>query len=299
LVEAGFARSNLRRGKSSRSPASSADHVPVRHAVPLVPGSPAAAALALGFVGLALTRPPGPRHIPALPDSARHRGVCFVAGPFAPTDADFADLAAHGVTWISQTPFGWQARPDEPAFRMITDGRIYWARTRPGGHRAWRARRHPDDACRTCGIARVAGRHRHEDEPTGPRFARYEEFIVHYAAGRARAWRRCASALKGDPPRGRLLRIVAVPRLPWPAGLRRELGGEFERRLWTRPTTSGAGLLPAGGHPSLRSTELPPAGRRTSRISAVARTEAGDLTEIGYKASDCDGRAVDVTTTDR
>ena len=61
----------------------------------------------------------------AAPADARQRGVCFVAGPPV-SAAAFDDLVAHGVSWISQTPFGWQGKADEPTFRMVTEGRIYW-----------------------------------------------------------------------------------------------------------------------------------------------------------------------------
>ena len=86
----------------------------------------ALASLGLVFVQAAARRNGAPSGTAAPLDTTRHHGVCFVAGPAAPVDADFADLAAHGVTWVSQTPFGWQRRFDEPTFRMITDGRIYW-----------------------------------------------------------------------------------------------------------------------------------------------------------------------------
>jgi hypothetical protein len=61
----------------------------------------------------------------------KHCGVCFVAG--GPVDEEvFLDLRAHGVQWISQTPFGWQRRASEPRFEIVTDGPVYWGETDQG-----------------------------------------------------------------------------------------------------------------------------------------------------------------------
>ena len=56
----------------------------------------------------------------------RHRGVCFVAGPRRPTDGAFDRLPELNVNWISQTPFGWQRRHDDPEVVLVTSGRVWW-----------------------------------------------------------------------------------------------------------------------------------------------------------------------------
>ena len=53
-------------------------------------------------------------------EDEKHRGVCFVAGRFPPSEQAYDRLAAVGVNWISQTPFGWQRTIDTPEIRMRT-----------------------------------------------------------------------------------------------------------------------------------------------------------------------------------
>ncbi len=123
------------------------------------------------------------------PDDGRFRGVCFVAGP--PVEqAHFRDLRAAGVRWISQTPFGWQERVDDPTFRIVTSGRVYWGERDAG-------------LVETARLARVQGirtllkphlwlRDRsggqwegdiamRTEEDWASWFACYERFLVHYA----------------------------------------------------------------------------------------------------------------------
>ena len=119
----------------------------------------------------------------------RMRGVSFVAGP--PVDSThFEHLEALGVNWISQTPFGWQARVDEPTFRIVTGGGIFW------GER--------DEGLReTARLARAAGIHTmlkphlwlrdrtdgkwegdiamRSEEDWAKWFTQYGRFLVHYA----------------------------------------------------------------------------------------------------------------------
>jgi hypothetical protein len=45
---------------------------------------------------------------------------------------DLAPLAAAGVEWIAQTPFGWQAAANDPHVELVTAGRIYWGETDEG-----------------------------------------------------------------------------------------------------------------------------------------------------------------------
>ena len=52
----------------------------------------------------------------AAPDSTRLRGVSWVGGDSV-TDAELAPLAADHVTWLAQTPFGWQDGVATPAVR--------------------------------------------------------------------------------------------------------------------------------------------------------------------------------------
>src|SRR5439155_2168698 len=61
----------------------------------------------------------------------RQRGVAFVAGREVTAEV-FDPLVADGVGWISQTPFGWQRRFDDPTFEMVTAGRVFWGETDRG-----------------------------------------------------------------------------------------------------------------------------------------------------------------------
>ena len=148
-------------------------------------------AASLGLFGLALgvswykTR--------AAADSAADdrpmRGVCFVAGP--PVDSThFSRLKDLGVSWISQTPFGWQARVDEPTFRIVTSGRVYWGERDEGLRETARL-------ARRAGIRTMLKPHLWLRDRTGGKwegdiamrneedwarwFAQYERFLVHYA----------------------------------------------------------------------------------------------------------------------
>src|SRR5687767_2664974 len=58
----------------------------------------------------------GPR---AAFDSTRLRGVNWVGGDSV-TLAELQPLRAAGVTWLAQTPFGWQNSVDEPVVHMRT-----------------------------------------------------------------------------------------------------------------------------------------------------------------------------------
>ncbi len=265
-----------------------------------------AAALALSFVGLALTRPPGPRFVPTLPDSARHRGVCFVAGPAAPVDADFADLAAHGVTWISQTPFGWQRRFDEPAFRMITDGRIYWGERDSGLVATARMARahgirtllkphlwlHDDGDGRWVGSIAMTS-----EADWAAWFAHYEEFIVHYArlAEASDMAALCiGTELEGTTRReADWRRVIAAVRRVYhgPLVYAANWSGEFEHvAFWDALDYVGVqAYFPLSGEAEASVDELVAGwAPHIARIAAVARRTGKPvlITEIGYKASD-------------
>ena len=65
-------------------------------------------------------------------EAERHRGVCFVAGPRRVTDEAFDRLDELNVNWISQTPFGWQRRHDDPVVVLVTSGKVWWGETDAG-----------------------------------------------------------------------------------------------------------------------------------------------------------------------
>jgi len=56
----------------------------------------------------------------------KQRGVSWVAGSRVVTAEDFQPLLQDHVTWIVQTPFGWQRDYNAPTLNLVTDGRIYW-----------------------------------------------------------------------------------------------------------------------------------------------------------------------------
>jgi hypothetical protein len=62
----------------------------------------------------------------------RQKGVCLVGGRKRPTDGALDKVSALGVNWISQTPFGWQRRHDDPELRMATGGRVWWGESDEG-----------------------------------------------------------------------------------------------------------------------------------------------------------------------
>ena len=74
----------------------------------------------------------GAEAVPGDPGQDMQRGVCFVGGRHRPSDAAFDSLAATGANWISQTPFSWQRRTDDPELRMATSGKIWWGESDEG-----------------------------------------------------------------------------------------------------------------------------------------------------------------------
>lgn len=62
----------------------------------------------------------------------QQRGVCFVGGPRPVKAETFERLAALGVNWISETPFGWQRQSDNPEVVMATSGRVWWGESDEG-----------------------------------------------------------------------------------------------------------------------------------------------------------------------
>lgn len=132
------------------------------------------------------------RSSPTVSLAAKKRGVCWVAGPKPVTAASFKPLVAAHVTWISQTPFGWQPRSDRPEIFYRTEGGWWgesdeglaattklalsdgihtmlsphlWLRRHSGGHHGkWRS----DIAMKS-------------ERDWQRWFANYDAFILHYA----------------------------------------------------------------------------------------------------------------------
>jgi hypothetical protein len=48
----------------------------------------------------------------------KQKGVCWVGMPDTIASEDVARLKASGITWISQTPFGWQQNPSDTVLRF-------------------------------------------------------------------------------------------------------------------------------------------------------------------------------------
>ena len=78
--------------------------------------------------GAATDGRPQPAASPTAPlprAEARHRGVSWVGGQEI-TQKDLEPLTSRHVSWIVQTPFGWQRAHDSPEIRMATEGRVWW-----------------------------------------------------------------------------------------------------------------------------------------------------------------------------
>jgi glycosyl hydrolase family 113 len=245
-----------------------------------------------------------PPQLPVIP-GARHRGVCFVAAHEPVGPAVFDDLRAHGVTWISQTPFGWQARVDEPTFRIITDGHVYWGERDSGLAETARLARargirtllKPHLWLRDRANGQWEGKIAMTNEADWQRwFARYEEFIVHYAelaealgleglcvgaelegtSARTEDWRRVIAAV----------RRVYHGRLTYAANW----SGEFERiEFWDDLDWIGIqAYFPLSSQAEASVDELVAGwAPHVARIEAVQKRFARPVlfTEIGYKAA--------------
>lgn len=59
------------------------------------------------------------------------RGVCWVAGRFVEAN-DFEPLARVHASWISQTPFGWQAAAGDTEIWVATSGHVLWGESDEG-----------------------------------------------------------------------------------------------------------------------------------------------------------------------
>ncbi|RMF69292.1 MAG: hypothetical protein D6743_02090 [Calditrichaeota bacterium] len=124
------------------------------------------------------------------PVQPRQCGVSWVAGPEPVTRADFAPLVRHHVTWIVQTPFGWQSRYNSPELRLVTGGGIFWGETDEGLRTTTRLAKQfgiktllkPHIWMHSNRDGKWRGEIEMENEEDWQRwFANYRKFILHYA----------------------------------------------------------------------------------------------------------------------
>lgn len=235
---------------------------------------------------------------------ARFRGVCFVAG--GPVeDAPFAALREAGVTWISQTPFGWQDRVDDPEFRLVTAGRILWGETDEGLRattqraRAYRIRTllKPHIWLRDRTGGQWEGDIAMRSEADWQRwFASYENFIVHYARLAQETGMEALSVgteLEGTTHREQdWRRVIARVREVYdgPLTYSANWSGEFERiAFWDALDFAGVQAyfpLSDADDPSLDSLVAgwqPHRERLAAWSARVNRPVA--FTEVGYRAA--------------
>jgi hypothetical protein len=62
----------------------------------------------------------------------KHKGVCWVGGREEVNAAHIRHLQETGVTWISQTPFGWQSGANVPVIQMNTGEKVWWGESDKG-----------------------------------------------------------------------------------------------------------------------------------------------------------------------
>lgn len=120
----------------------------------------------------------------------KHRGLCWVGGPQIVHAVDLEEIAAKGVNWISQTPFGWQIGHDNPNIGNQIGGTNGWWGESDEGLVATTA------LAKANGIKTIlkphiwlrdeAGKWRGEiamnsEEDWEQWFEEYEVFILHYA----------------------------------------------------------------------------------------------------------------------
>jgi len=114
-----------------------------------------------------------------------HRGVCWVAGR-AVDAGDLEPLVRLHASWISQTPFGWQAEPEDTEIETATSGHVLWGEsdeglietTRLAHARGIRVLLKPHLWLRRGWPGDIAMR---REEDWRAWFASYREFILHYA----------------------------------------------------------------------------------------------------------------------
>lgn len=118
----------------------------------------------------------------------KQKGVCWVGSPQAVTAEDIAVLKTRGVTWISQTPFGWQQNPADTflRFEKNTNRTPWWGESFKGIAATTRYARQQ-------GIKTILKPHlwlrqswpgeieMSTDEEWRRWFSAYEDFIISYA----------------------------------------------------------------------------------------------------------------------
>jgi hypothetical protein len=121
------------------------------------------------------------------PPAPKHQGVCWVAGREAVSDKELATLTRNHVTWISQTPFGWQRDASTPELALNTGfDKVWWGESDEGicittqlartdgietilKPHLWVRKGWPGDICMN------------SEADWHVWFANYERFILHYA----------------------------------------------------------------------------------------------------------------------
>ena len=271
-----------------------------------------ALALSCLLLALACARPAGDGASGARDASSRrprvvavdkHRGVCFVAG--GPVDEEaFLELRAHGVQWISQTPFGWQRRANEPRFEIVTDGPVYWGETDAGlAATTQLARKHgiftmlkPHLWLLDRSRGRWEGSIAMRSEADWRRwFENYEIFIVHYAAlaDSVGAAAFCVGTeLSGTTEREEdWRRIIAAVRRVYsgPLTYAANWDGEFERiAFWDALDFVGVqAYFPLASAPQSNADSLATAWQPIRERLAVLSSRVRKpivFTEIGYRS---------------
>lgn len=86
------------------------------------------AAVLIGLLTIPVSKP-GSGYVLA----GKQKGVCWVGGRNPVTQIQFETLKRNGVTWISQTPFGWQRGVSDPVIEFEKVGaRIMWGESAEG-----------------------------------------------------------------------------------------------------------------------------------------------------------------------
>jgi hypothetical protein len=122
----------------------------------------------------------------------KQQGVCWVGGREKVTEEHFNSLVDHNVTWISQTPFGWQAKSDTAYLRFETkasDGKtrgIMWGESDEGISETTRLAKSKGIKTLLKPHLWVRGSWPGEIEMRNEKdwntwFLHYEKFILHYA----------------------------------------------------------------------------------------------------------------------
>lgn len=82
----------------------------------------APAVLGLFILGLFLSRPKPIKY----PREDRQKGVCWVGLPQPVTADEISDVKKCGISWISQTPYGWQRSSSDTLIRTETFSQTPW-----------------------------------------------------------------------------------------------------------------------------------------------------------------------------